>query len=358
MLGRKAVGVVTSAATLFLGGFISLSVGQPVIDHTVSPIVGDIDSGCIADTTNWNPGASGANVVWDFSSLVFTKSGRVVYISPASTPYGGSFPAANIAYDQGGAFGYFDAENGGYYSLGSASNFGPKVVYTDIQTVVTYPFTYGDSLRDTAKGTYDITTVAMGYTIVNTGIRTIYSKTSADGYGTLKVPGKEYANALRLKIVSTAIDSLTVTVNGGSPTKRVAIDDYTEYYWVISGTRLWAMYMDSVYSHQTGNTTKSTMVTYYLGITSTVPRSLQSIVADAPRISCLQNGFYCVLPRTLNPAPCSFELFNLAGTRVLRSSVPQGTAVTFLRPMLPAGLYCYRLLSGARIIGNNRILVK
>ena len=190
MKNRKVASAVILGSALFLGGFASSSSSQPIIDHTVSPIVGDVDSGCIADTVNWNPGASGANVVWDFTSLVFTITGQVDYISPASTPFASSFPAANIAYNELGTYAYFDAENSGYYTLGSASATSPKIAYTRKQTVITYPFTYGDSLIDTAKATYDYSTTSAGYTIVITGLRTITSKTYGDGYGALKSPEK------------------------------------------------------------------------------------------------------------------------------------------------------------------------
>ena len=337
--------------------YIGKSLCQPVIDWTVSPVVGDVDSGVVTDTLNWDPGPAGADVTWDFTALTNVRSGRVAWAAPSSTPYASSFADANLSINQGGFYSYYKSETGGYYTLGNASNAGPKIVYAKKQTVVTYPFTYKDSLYDTTTGTYEQTTVSAGYTIVSTGHRTMYSKTVADGYGTLKVPGNVFPNSLRLKMTSTTIDSITMSINGGTGSKSVAIADYTQYYWVTAETRLWAMYMSNTFMHNSGHYIKSAMITYAKGRASTSLLPSRQAVNPNARVTIQQRGISILVPKAFTRMPCLFELFDLQGNYFLRSEI-KSESVSLSRSAIPAGIYCWRIVNGSRVLGINKILIR
>jgi hypothetical protein len=345
-----------SVIAITLAATVSTLFAQPVIDHSVSPIVGDVDSGVITDTLHWDPGPAGANVEWDFTALTKVNAGSVGWVAPSSTPYAGSFPAANLCINQGGFYSYYKSEIGGYYTYGNASNSGPKVVYDKKQTVVTYPFTYHDSLYDTTTGTYEQTTVASGYTIVSTGHRTMYSKTVADGYGTLKVPGATYTNALRLKITSTTIDSISMVINGGPANKSVAIADYEQYYWVTQGTRLWAMYMSKTFIHNSGRIIKSAMITYAKSRQSTFT-IYNRCPGRSVAITTRNNGFFITIPERFAPAPARFELYDLRGNRMLRRDLTTG-ATTFAPAALPRGAYCWKVAMGNIVFATDKVIVK
>src|SRR5215204_6317862 len=77
---------------------ILFSSAQPVIQYSnTTNVSAGITGTILIGNKPSSPGASGANAVWNFSSLTFTPVGNVSVVSPTATPFGSSFPAANWA---------------------------------------------------------------------------------------------------------------------------------------------------------------------------------------------------------------------------------------------------------------------
>lgn len=137
-------------------------------------------------------GTPGANQVWDYSNLVdSTAAIDYTAILPSATPYADSFPGSNVAFfsiQQDSAYQYFNATSNLVEAVGAISA-GYTTRYIKPQIYIVYPFSYQSFFSDTV-----IQTIPTTNTTFN-GRDTV----TADGYGTLLLPGKMYTNVLRVQ---------------------------------------------------------------------------------------------------------------------------------------------------------------
>lgn len=147
--------------------------------------------------------SSGINVSWDFSTLTPDQSvdSRIItYVDPSGTPSASSFPNANLCYrEQNGqsiSYSYFTKSADKLERIGSRSATGSLSVYSNPQTELVFPFTFGvnniDEWANSVSSFGGTTAIA------------------AIGYGTLKLPGNKIYNDIQL--MRTSIEEfLTVT---------------------------------------------------------------------------------------------------------------------------------------------------
>src|SRR5579872_4801047 len=166
---------------LFLGVFIvsACALAQPTITATgINPVAGEqfISIG----SPYMSPGSSGASQTWNFSTMTTSSTSTLSVVTATSTPYGASFPNANIATTSNStSFEYFNASSTAYQAYGSAgaSNLNS---YTNPEDRLRYPFTYSNTYTDVFTSTY------------MNGTTTVYrygwTTSTADGYGTLITP--------------------------------------------------------------------------------------------------------------------------------------------------------------------------
>ncbi len=190
--------------TLFIG-LLLICFGanaQPVITAAGGiPVLGDkyLIQGTYSGAAN-APTTSGANQVWDYSSMTDSSSaGTVNILSASGLPGASMFPTATIGWKDPIQGGYVFSNNksnktfgelGEYYSATSWGAFSPQL------TRVAFPFTYGNIFADTAI--YTGATVPAGIVVKVTD--TLF----ADGFGTLKLPhNATYTNVLRIKVAFT-----------------------------------------------------------------------------------------------------------------------------------------------------------
>ncbi len=130
----------------------------------------------------------GANAVWDFSNMEASGPSdlNITIVNPASTPYASKFPDANYAFKEGPnlAYRYFDLSEGKMERVGNYAG-GLFKTYNDPQIEYVFPLTLGSSNEDT----WDNDASSFG------GNYNLY----CIGYGTLKLPGKTYENALMVR---------------------------------------------------------------------------------------------------------------------------------------------------------------
>lgn len=193
-------------------------IAQPTLTRTANfPDVGDAFSRINCDTVGVSAGAAGANQTWNFSSLQQAASFQSGdFVLPSATDFASDFPSANIAEAYtGGSVNYFNATTAkteivGFVSVnqqGQAS----LVTFTNPQTTMEYPFTFGDSFTDDANrqyGTYN---------------GTVTTQTTADGYGTITLPNGVFTNVLRTRTVVNILDTAPGTTFG--------IDDIVYEWW-------------------------------------------------------------------------------------------------------------------------------
>ena len=181
----------------------------------------------LADTTNIIPGASGANVTWDFSSLqpVSPRDSSISEFVPvSSTPYPHDFPSADLATGSvsGQSFVYLTYKNSTYTIVGEE---GPqtsngqtitiKQIYDKPEVLYTFPLTYQTNQNSTYAAHYD----AQGTIVYRHGTL----KVNGDAYGTLKIMNKTYSNVLRLHAITNEADTI-----GGLPGYEI---DYVIESW-------------------------------------------------------------------------------------------------------------------------------
>jgi hypothetical protein len=208
-----------------LVGFSCLVHAQaPVLSSAnYSPVVGETFTFHVHDVSTFSPGASGAGVTWDFSGLVSAGTSTQNYLDPASTPYASSFSGSTVAISDPIGYGYYKSTTSAFQNMGGANTAGTSIpAFTDLEDLMRFPFTYGDSYTDSYFGAF----TTSGFPTVRSGSTTV----TADAYGTLILPSGTYANVLRIHLVQDYQDSM----NFGSP--FITTYDTDIYSWVLPGT--------------------------------------------------------------------------------------------------------------------------
>lgn len=159
-----------------------------------------------ADTAGVNHGVSGANKIWDYSSLVVGSSLNWEPFEAINT-YGTPIENSTVAYLFQNSVHYLKVDDSEYAELGYVHYSGPiymgpdyTMVYSTPLVIYTYPFTYLDHISSNVESNAVIGSVMTKF---NRGIST----TTADGYGKLILPHATFANVLRVKIIQDFKDS-------------------------------------------------------------------------------------------------------------------------------------------------------
>lgn len=198
---------------------------QPVINASFNPAPGDNYKYHPVNTVI-TPGASGANVIWDFSTVqIIYNPITGKYMSPSSTPYNNDFPGCNVAFEDhfvAGTYHYFETtsskmEKKGYASVLVIAN------YSDPQIMYTYPFTYNTVVSDSFKCNAPVGTMVLD--------KKGHWEAKGDAYGTLRLPSGNYNNILRIHTTSYTLDDY------GSSVGNYEVDA-EEYLWVSTTSKV------------------------------------------------------------------------------------------------------------------------
>jgi len=180
--------ITFSALLAFVAG--SFAIAQPVLNDSSTVIPVGMGDSVSVITSATSPGTGGANHTWDFSALTPVTGGYAQFVTPASTPYAASYPAATRAVkidipSLGTIYEYDIVSNTKWEMLAGNVTASSGDNYTaNPKTMVPFSFHFSDVVVDTfyknATGPY---TVEMTY----------------DGYGTLVTPFGTYNNVIRMK---------------------------------------------------------------------------------------------------------------------------------------------------------------
>ena len=334
---------------LFMIGLVSGLYAQPVINQNNYPVAGDSYSGIYDFTISWNPGASGPNITWDFSTLASSSTQAFSYTSPSSTPYAATFASSDLSLSQLSVnYSYFFSSATKFEISGVVTAFPTTIIrpFSDPQKVITFPFTYLNNFKDTAKtSTYN---VSGG----NKQRRTVYTETTADAYGTLQLPARTYNNVLRLYITTETIDS---TFNSSNVFMQKSISLDTNYYWISEDYKPYVLVLsknisggnETLFAQYFSNPTWPTGIQEQKNIHVNIyPNPADDFIS----LNISEEYFNSLsLP--------VFTLINQQGKEVYSGKI--SSANTFIsRNNLSSGIYFYKISTDKENIASGKISVK
>jgi hypothetical protein len=201
----------------FLTLLVFQAQGQITITSTDLLDVGDSIQLANVDTipVGFNPGPSGPDMHWDFSNLTHDTAMILSFVDPATTPYGASFPASNIAVEgmvasfglEGWAYG---TKNLSVFQIDGAG--GSYDIFEDIvvpfdppEVVFDFPVNYLDSLHQSTI--IDIRLDSPEPAVDSIRVKLVSSLDSrVDAWGEVMTPVWT-GEVLRFRDVRTTIDS-------------------------------------------------------------------------------------------------------------------------------------------------------
>jgi hypothetical protein len=168
---------------------------------------------------NIKPGNSGASVTWNFSNLTKDSETKHEILPPSSTTYAATFPQANaVRKTSDGSMFFLNVQADKNEAVGYVfQSEGLVIPYSDPMLLLKRPLSYQDAYTDHFRSNYKY----MGDSTTGGGTITV----TADGYGTLMLPGKTYTNVLRVHSVQESAD----TAQTSGVITQVRVETYTWY---------------------------------------------------------------------------------------------------------------------------------
>jgi len=331
---------------IILFGVLAMQ-AQPTLNYpTNAPSIGDEINMQYVDHGGLTPGASGAGVSWDFGTLTNGDQMNVLVVDPTTTPYSGDFPTADVAFSTGGiAFAYNVIDNSGIYTLGYGADTGGVVilnVFTNMETMITYPFTFNSAFSDDFKGGF----TAAGVELRQSGTVT----TTGDAYGTISLPIGTFNNVLRVKSQRTQVDSMFL----GAMFLQATVSSTVLYNWYTSSSTT------PLFSLQTDNAGAPTSAFYEEGTTGIDDSKTQIInlmIYPNPATDNLTVSYSIDFDAEVN-----ISVVNQLGQKVLNELKQYQQSGTITESIdisnIPAGIYYVQVSNGNKSILTQKLLIK
>lgn len=307
---------------------------QPVIQNMEKYTLGSKFSYVDCDPDGVSPLSGGANNHWMFTSLSSQDTFETEVYSPGATPHSAKFPTANIALlSDDGTFTYYNQTTPKSYLAGIIDT-GSDLEYVFNNTALSSVRPIGYNYTETDTFTSSVS--ESGATL--TGGGTI--KLTADGWGMLHLPNKNYTDVLRIKLEHTEADSASV----GPQTIHMNINR-TAYMWFSNDAPYALLVWDS--TNLSGDVINLDVksVSYLLDAGTDV----NSVNAEKNNIHAALNHNKLTLRGTFN-ADTKYDaaLFNLNGQKIYQAQFTGGqNQNVFNMPVEPvAGIYLLMLTTG------------
>ncbi len=277
-------------------------------------------------STAITPGAAGANVTWNFTSL---EQGTDLNYTTTACPGDadcGTFPGANqVVKISTLAKLYFEKTTSGLEQIGEKAS--GTFVYSNPMKYMQFPMTFNQTYNDTYASSNGTDT--KNGTVTST----------IDGYGTLQTPTGTYTNVLRQKIVENA------TVTTGGQTLNMT---FTHYYWMKADMHHYVM---SLISTEVTSAPVPVPATYTVIYTTATPggTGIDQKEVLANEIDMFPNPANNEL--TINTRSLPLEqvaVFNLLGQQVLRRDIGNSRSYSLaLKDLnLASGSYFVQIAAG------------
>lgn len=188
----------------------------------------------------FSQGNSGAAVTWDFSGLSADGTEYTIdYLNPTTTDWGNHFQTSDMSEKLNNdtvGYMYFSTSNGDLSRMGFSNNsaMGTEfMVYNQPLVLLDFPFTYLSNATSTYSGIGEYGYGPESPLKVEGGNYSF----NADAYGTLKLPGKTYNNALRVHVTESFHYNYYMDA-GGSPMFIIGANINDDcYYWFVEGVK-------------------------------------------------------------------------------------------------------------------------
>ena len=162
------------------------------------------------------PGDPGENLFWDFSALFADDIDTFSFVSPASTPYGSTFPSSNLALFTGevGSYVYFNKNTDALLMVGLVTEMEDLgVVSSPVEPneeFLVFPFEYGYQGNETFTYNFTADVSIPGIDSMKMK-RTIDKESEVDAWGTMTVPMGTY-DVLRIHETRDYTDTIWAKV--------------------------------------------------------------------------------------------------------------------------------------------------
>jgi len=329
---------------------------QPTFTSAGIPPVGTVITSYEVNPTGVSQGPSGPGQAWNFSSATTTGlSNNVTIVDKVTTPFGVSFPAANLVTatlssmgNQAYAYFLYNASLIDLLGFGIQSTPDIVLTYANHRTVMIFPFTYNSAFMDTYTGFASYTVSGITVNQYRSGTLTVLG----DAWGTLTTPGGgPYSGCLRVKQAEVVVDSVVYV---GIPGSFITTDRITTYSWSKNNAieNLFSIIYDTLDAG--GSFSYNKTVAYGDQLTGIAPSA-----APGKPLAVYPNPagpvpFVFLQADALNPGPATFVMTDAGGREVKRLAFALADAnhksVAVEVADLPAGLYLVRVeQAGARL---------
>lgn len=184
---------------------------QPTLTGAdLNPVLGEEIT--ISQGSYTNPGPSGSNQTWDFSSVLTSGSGTFL-VGPSDAAH----PGTNVSYDYGGGNKFWLQNDASKQEFKYQQSAGVLITFSDNQKILQFPLSSTTSVTDPFAATF-----TSGVAFSRQGNSTL----TYEGFGTVTTPTGTYTNCLKMKLVQIYTD----TYVGGTISYNVVV-----YYWYKAG---------------------------------------------------------------------------------------------------------------------------
>lgn len=343
---KKTLLSILSAITIMS----STAIAQPTLTATNSnPAIGDVFT--LQPYNYVSPGSSGASQTWNFSSITQTtasaSSSTCTAVSSSNTA---TFPGSNIqSVASATSIGFGNANSTAYQNTGVKQGT-VNIVYSNPEDVIHYPFTMGNTYSDPFAATF----TNAGSTYTRTGTTAV----TADGYGTIQLPGATFSNVLRVHFVQTYKDTTYIT--GFGPYVLNYVND--EYMWYLPGNHssIFSVFSFTANSAFTG-TSISTGANKLVTITSGINDLKSSINSLNFYPNPSSNGTLNLDLNLNENIKYEIVIINNLGQEVFRSVPENGFSgynfKTFDISKIASGLYNFEIVSDNVPLITKKIII-
>lgn len=169
------------------------------------------------------PGNSGASQTYDFSTLNDDLWDANTFIAPSAGILGTEYPMSNVCSSGNDFDSYYDSSSTSLILWGVAGDLllngvDNAHIFSNPQTVITFPSTFNDTFTDTAEfdNTFEYNDYYMGYFVDSVREKEYIITTSLiDGWGNVTTPVQTFP-CLRQNILKESVDSTWAKVVVGN----------------------------------------------------------------------------------------------------------------------------------------------
>jgi hypothetical protein len=316
--------------TLFAAFLFAISQAQPTITSNSLPPLGKESTFYISKgVKTFNPGASGASITWNFTTLDTTDGiYRERAIKPDTTTFYVNFPTtSNYRTSFIDIFGSIDY-NYAILDTQKLETFGTvNEIYTNPKRLFNFPMAYNAQFSD----------------VYHSGDSTFYgvNTVKADGYGQLQLPNGSYQNVMRVKTFDVYREITSRDFNG-VPDDSLNFER-TAYKWYAPNVKGPVLEYSQQISFYFVNNNRVYLDTFsHLYVTTT--RVINGIANFEAEFSIYPNPVKDVLTIHSSEEIANIELYDLSG-RVVKVSSINSTHGTIDFSALTTGMYQCKLIA-------------